>query len=150
MKAKTILGIGAILAPTTGCAALGIILGQEMVSNPEMLMAIKVLGYLVMAMIVIGMVALILVGIILAIGWGLGLSKGDTRAALQAAIALARSSGTLGRLYRRLPQGLLMSGAQSLPPYYQGQYGIGMQVVNGDAMPTPEGDETEPAAAWQR
>jgi hypothetical protein len=83
----------------------------------------------------------------------LGLSKGDTKAALGAAIALARNSSTLNRLYGRIPKGLLPPGYGPQQPHYQYPFGNMQQpgqVINGETgMPV----DTEPAStseAWER
>lgn len=150
MKKLQFLGIVLALAPTGGCITLGVLVGNKMVSNPEMIMLLKVTAYLLVAIALIGIILLMLIGVILAIGKGLGLSQGDTRAALQAAIALARSSNAINKL---LPRKLLSSGqnAQTMPNYYQvplegSAFG---QVINGEAS-MPPGTEPATGDAWER
>lgn len=141
-KLRFWIGVGAILGPMFGCITFGIILGQNMLSNPEMVMLLKVLAYLCAALFIISLVAAILVVFILTIGKGLGLSQGDTKSALQAAIALARSSNAVGRIYNRIPKGLLPgygSGYQQ-QPFYQDQ------VIHGDATDTEQAN----VPAWEK
>ena len=139
---KVWIGIGAVLGPMAGCITLGIILGQNMLSNPEMIMLLKVLAYLCAALFVISLVAAILVIFILTIGKGLGLSQGDTKSALQAAIALARSSNAVGRIYNRIPKSLLPGfGYQQQQTFYQED-----QVIHGNATDTEQAD----VPAWEK
>lgn len=143
MKKLKLAGIALVLAPTAGCITLGVLVGNKMLSNPEMLMLMKVLVYLFGALAIIGAVALMLMGIILVIGKGLGLSQGDTKAALGAAIALARSSNAVNKLYGRIPKGL------PPPNYYQSPFEA-MNMVNGEASNVPSGTERAEGEAWER
>jgi len=148
MKKLRFFGIVLSLALIGGCVALGGVVGFEIVNNPEMRMLLKVFAYLVVALALIGAVCVFLMGVILVIGKGLGLSQGDTKAALQAAIALARSSNTINKLYGRLPRGLLPPG-QAPPNYYQWPVStMGDGPIDGHA--THANTERANAEAWER
>jgi len=151
MKKLRFFGIVLSLALIGGCVTLGGFVGFEVINNPEMRMLLKVSAYLLVALALIGAVLLFLMGVILVIGKGLGLSQGDTKAALQAAIALARSSNTINKLYGRIPRGLLPPGQAQPPPGYYHWPVSAMDdgPIDGHAT-THASTERANAEAWER
>jgi len=130
------------------CTTLGAIVGNMIISDPEMVILVKVLVYLLVTLMIVGAVLVMLIGTILAIGKGLGLSQGDTRSALQAAIALARSSDTFARLYNKIPKGLLPPAYGAPQNYYHSAFGAMGQVINGEATAYQDAQPSK-GEAWE-